>query len=126
MYQGGYSASVRPCLIPRWFQALLPRSNALDVSELLPMLKASCGDDEAFAAQIGDGDVDFVLEHCDKDGDQKITRHEVLPMLAMWRDLVLDIKERHVSSGNLLRGPEDAKGKSLTGSKTSSISCTLL
>ena len=64
-------------------------------------MKASVGDDEAMVAMIGDGDVKFVLEHCDQDGDQKIARDEVLPMLAMWRDLVKEIKERHVSSVNL-------------------------
>mmetsp|Transcript_58885 Transcript_58885/g.141256 ORF Transcript_58885/g.141256 Transcript_58885/m.141256 type:complete len:232 (-) Transcript_58885:117-812(-) len=105
------------------------RSNELDVDELLPMLRASCGDDEKLAALIGDGDVAFVLEHCDMDGDQKIGRTEVLPMLAMWRDLIHEIKERH-STVDLLAppaSPQKPPQSPLTprGSKSSST-CTLL
>ena len=95
------------------------------------MLRASCGDDDALAAQIGDGDVAFVLEHCDTDGDQKITRDEVLPMLAMWRNMMQDIKERHVSSDSLTSAAETTSQSTTTPSptpncsKTSSM-CTLL
>ena len=93
------------------------------------MLRASCGDDERLAALIGDGDVFFVLEHCDMDGDQKIGRTEVLPMLAMWRDLIHEIKERH-STVDLLAppaSPQKPPQSPLTprGSKSSST-CTLL
>ena len=83
-------------------QFLQRRSNRLDASEVLAMLKSSCGDDEAMKALTGEGDVAFVLEHCDADGDKQLAREEVLPMLAMWRELVHEIKERHASSSDLL------------------------
>ena len=86
------------------------------------MLRASCGDDERLAALIGDGDVFFVLEHCYMDGDQKIGRTEVLPMLAMWRDLIHEIKERH-SAADLLAAKQEPTTP--RGSKLSST-CTLL
>ena len=94
----------------------------LDVSELLEMMRASCGEDEALRRTVGEGDVAFVLEHCDSDGDGKLARNEVLPMLAIWRELVDDIKKRHVSSGTLLTSPR-AGAKA---SKSSSVSCALL
>ena len=100
------------------------RSGQLDTAELLEMMRASCSDDEAMRKQVGEGDVAFVLEHCDTDGDKKIARDEVLPMLAIWRELVEDIKERHVSSGNLLGA--DGKQPGAKASKSSSISCALL
>ena len=93
----------------------------LDVSELLEMMRASCGEDEALRRTVGEGDVAFVLEHCDTKGDGKLARDEVLPMLAIWRELVVDIKKRHVSSGTLLS--EDGGAKA---SKSSSVSCALL
>ena len=55
----------------------------LDVSELLEMMRASCGEDEALRRTVGEGDVAFVLEHCDTNGDGKLARDEVLPMLAI-------------------------------------------
>ena len=100
------------------------RSGQLDIGELLDMMRASCGEDEALRRTVGEGDVAFVLEHCDTDGDKKIARDEVLPMLGIWRDLVDDIRERHVSSGNLLG--EDGKKPGAKASKSSSISCALL
>ena len=95
----------------------------LDVSELLEMMRASCGEDEALRRTVGEGDVAFVLEHCDTNGDGKLARDEVLPMLAIWRELVVDIKKRHVSSGNLLG--EDGQRSGVKGSKSSST-CALL
>ena len=100
------------------------RSGQLDVSELLDMMRASCGEDEALRRTVGEGDVAFVLEHCDTDGDKMIARDEVLPMLGMWRDLVDDIRERHVTSGNLFG--EDGNKPGAKASKSSSISCALL
>ena len=100
------------------------RSGQLDVSELLDMMRASCGEDEALRRTVGEGDVAFVLEHCDTDGDKMIARDEVLPMLGMWRDLVDDIRERHVTSGNLFG--EDGSKPGAKASKSSSISCALL
>ena len=100
------------------------RSGQLDTAELLEMMRASCSDDEAMRKQVGEGDVAFVLEHCDTDGDKKIARDEVLPMLAIWRDLVDDIRERHVTSGNLFG--EDGSKPGAKASKSSSISCALL
>ena len=88
------------------------------------MMRASCGEDEALRRTVGEGDVAFVLEHCDTDGDKKIARDEVLPMLAIWRDLVDDIRERHVTSGNLFG--EEGKKPGAKASKSSSISCALL
>lgn len=99
------------------------RSGQLDVAELLEMMRETCGDDEALRRTVGEGDVAFVLEHCDTDGDKKIARDEVLPMLAIWRELVEDIKERHVSSGNLLG--VDGQRSGVKGSKSSST-CALL
>lgn len=103
---------------------LTHRSGVLDVSELLEMMKASCGEDEALRRTVGDGDVAFVLEHCDANNDGKLARDEVLPMLAIWRELVGDIKKRHVSSGTLLS--VDGKPPEAKASKSSSVSCALL
>ena len=74
----------------------------LDVSELLEMMRASCGEDEALRRTVGEGDVAFVLEHCDTNGDGKL----------------------HVSSGTLLS--EDGKPPGAKASKSSSVSCALL
>ena len=95
------------------------------------MLRASCGDDERLAALIDDGDVAFVLEHCDLEGDQKIGRTEVLPMMAMWRDLIHEIREHHASDdlaapasapGSPQKQPSTPRGNKSSGSST----CTLL
>ena len=100
------------------------RSGQLDTAELLEMMRASCSDDEAMRKQVGEGDVAFVLEHCDTDGDKMIARDEVLPMLGMWRDLVDDIRERHVTSGNHFG--EHGSKPGAKARKSSSISCALL
>ena len=38
--------------------------------------------------QVTEGDVQFVMEQCDKTNDGKMTREELLMALSQWKDLV--------------------------------------
>lgn len=59
------------------------------------------------AAEADSEDVDFLLKTCDVDGDEKITRQEVLPLLGVWMEM----------------GPEKAATLGLQKSKRGSRTC---
>ena len=57
----------------RWLQ---------EQSELLPLMKCVCPDVEPDEA-----DVKFMLAEVDMDGNEQIDRNELLPLLAVWKEL---------------------------------------
>ena len=70
-------------------------SGALEKGEILALLCELVPD-----AETDQEDVDFILEQCDVDGDSKVSRTELLPMLGVWMvlgaDKAADLKEERL------------------------------
>lgn len=62
-------------------------SGTLECSELLGIMMEYAVKGGVHVA-VDEDDVNHVLEACDKDGDQTVSRIELLPALATWRDIV--------------------------------------
>lgn len=44
--------------------------------------------------EVTDGDVDFIIEHCDKNKDGAIGRNEIFATISVWMGLLIDQKRR--------------------------------
>jgi Ca2+-binding EF-hand superfamily protein len=66
-------------------------SGKLEKSELHKLLVEIAGD------KSDQGDLDYILKVCDRDGDASLTKAELLPALATWKKLLEDIDPEEIS-----------------------------
>lgn len=71
------------------------KSLALERDQLMTMMREIAKDS---GIEVEDGDVDYVLENCDKSSTGSILRGEALPAVATWRDLILEKQNKKSST----------------------------
>jgi len=74
----------------------LDDSGKIEIEELLLLLKKVLRDARgAVDARMGAGDVLYILTRCDVDGDMRLSRDELVPALALWREIAPHLPVAH-------------------------------